>query len=145
METKLCKICGRELPLQMFEKGRHQCKDCRRAYRKQRRLDHPEIHRAQATRRQYKQGKWLNNIKTPCIICGEAEPVCIDFHHINPINKKFTISKHRSRSKEWLLQEINKCICLCSNCHRKVHAGLINLNDYTNESPFCTTGEGVTE
>ncbi len=28
----------------------------------------------------------------------------------------------------------------------KVHAGLINLNNYiANESPLCTTGEGVTE
>ena len=51
METRLCKVCGRELPLEMFDEGRHQCKDCRKAYRKQRRLEHPEIHRAQATRR----------------------------------------------------------------------------------------------
>ena len=63
METKLCKICGRELPLEMFDEGRHQCKDCRRAYRKQRRLEHPEIHRAHATRRQNRQGEWLNSIK----------------------------------------------------------------------------------
>lgn len=146
METKLCKICGRELSLEMFDEGRHQCKDCRKAYRKQRRLEHPEIHIAQATRRQNRQGEWLNSIKTPCIVCGETEPVCIDFHHINPVDKEFTIGKHRSRSKEWLLQEISKCVCLCANCHRKVHAGLINLNNYIiNESPLCTTGEGVTE
>lgn len=146
MGTKLCKICGRELPLEMFDEGRHQCKDCRRAYRKQRRLEHPEIHRAQATRRQDRQGEWLNSIKTPCIVCGEAEPVCIDFHHINPVDKDFTIGKHGSRSREWLLQEVSKCVCLCANCHRKVHAGLIDLNNYiTNESPLCTTGEGVTE
>ena len=23
-------------------------------------------------------------MKTPCIVCGESEPVAIDFHHINP-------------------------------------------------------------
>lgn len=39
-------------------------------------------------------------MKTPCIVCGESEPVCIDFHHINPEEKEFTIGKHRSRSKE---------------------------------------------
>ena len=146
METKLCKVCGRELPLEMFDEGRHQCKDCRKAYRKQRRLEHPEMHRAQATRRQNRQREWLNSIKTPCIVCGEAESVCIDFHHINPVDKDFTIGKHRNRKREWLLQEVSKCVCLCANCHRKVHTGLINLNNYiTNESPLCTTGEGVTE
>lgn len=146
METKICKICGRELPVEMFEKYRHHCKDCRKAYRKQRRLAHPEIHRAQATRRQKKQGEWLNSLKTPCIICGEAEPVCIDFHHINPADKDFSVGKHRGRSREGLLKEVRKCICLCANCHRKVHAGLIDLNNYiTNESLLCRTGEGVTE
>ena len=54
--------------------------------------------------------------------------------------------KHRGKNREWLSQEIAKCVCLCANCHRKVHAGLIDLNNYiTNESPLCTTGEGVTE
>lgn len=31
---KKCKICGRELPEAMFDEGRHQCKECRKAYRK---------------------------------------------------------------------------------------------------------------
>ena len=57
MENKLCKTCGKKLPLEMFDEGRHQCKECRKAYRKQRRLKHPEIHRAQAARRQKKQGE----------------------------------------------------------------------------------------
>ena len=40
-------------------------------------------HVNQVLRRQKKQGEWLNSQKTPCIICGESEPICIDFHHIN--------------------------------------------------------------
>jgi predicted HNH restriction endonuclease len=75
-------------------------------------------------------------MKSPCIICGESEPVCIDFHHINPIDKEFTIGKHRGKSRESLSKEISKCVCLCANCHRKVHAGLIDLHDYIiNKSP----------
>ena len=130
METKECKKCKRVLPLSMFDENRHQCKDCRKAYRKQRRQEHPEIHTAQAIRRQKRQGDWLNSQKTPCVVCEESEPVCIDFHHIDPTEKDFTIGKHRSRSRDWLSQEIAKCVCLCANCHRKVHAGLINLQDY---------------
>ena len=137
METKICKKCGRELPLDQFETGRNQCKDCRREYRKQRRKEHPEIHRVQAAKRQVEQGKWLNSLKTPCIVCGESEPLCIDFHHLHPTEKEFTISKYRSRGKEWLLSEIQKCVCLCANCHRKVHGGLINLDSYINKSSPC--------
>ena len=66
-------------------------------------------------------------MKTQCLICGETEPVCLDFHHKNPNEKDFTIGKRVSRSKDNLLMEINKCVCLCANCHRKVHAGIINL------------------
>lgn len=90
-------------------------------------------------------GEWLNSLKIKCVICGESEPVCLDFHHINPDEKKFTIGKHRNKSKENLLLEISKCICLCANCHRKLHAGLINLNKYLDKSSPCTTEESVTE
>lgn len=141
-----CTICGRELPEEMFDENRHQCKDCRKAYRKRMRILHPEVHRAQVIRRQNRQTDWLYSLKQKCIICGESEPVCIDFHHINPEEKEFTIGKHRSKGRAWLLEEIQKCVCLCANCHRKIHAGLINLNDYiNNESSSCTTGESVTE
>lgn len=56
MKTKLCTKCGKMLPLEMFDKDRNQCKDCRKAYRKQRRKEHPEIHLAQQLRRQKRQG-----------------------------------------------------------------------------------------
>lgn len=154
METKICKKCGRELPIEMFElehtqrgdRRRHTCRECRAKYRKQWRKDNPELCAAQAMRRQNKQSTWLNQQKTPCIICGEANPVCIDYHHINPNEKEYTIGQNRNKSREHLLLEISKCVCLCANCHRKVHAGLINLSDYINiESSPCTTGESVTE
>ena len=140
-----CTKCGRNLPDTMFDENRHQCKDCRKAYRKQRRLELPEIHRAQALRRQKKNGDWLLSKKTPCIICGESEPMCIDFHHIDPSEKDFTIGQKRNIDKNILQKEIDKCVCLCANCHRKIHAGLINLNDYICKSSPCVTEESVTE
>lgn len=126
---KECKKCHRVLDDSMFEQNRHTCKDCRRDYRKQRRHEHPEIHRTQELRREKINTEWLLSQKTPCVICGENEPICIDFHHINMDEKEFTIGKHRNLSKDRLLKEISKCVCLCANCHRKIHAGLIKINN----------------
>ena len=42
METKVCSKCGEEKPLNEFEKGRKQCKKCRKEYMKQWREEHKE-------------------------------------------------------------------------------------------------------
>lgn len=145
METKICKECKRELPIEQFElehtrkygdRRRGTCRECRAAYRKKRRQEHPEIHVAQETRRVKRVREWQNGLKTPCIICGESEPRAIDWHHTNPSTKSFTIGASFNKARASILSEIKKCVCLCANCHRKVHAGLINLQDYiSNESP----------
>ena len=55
-----------------------------------------------------------------CLLCGyNKHPVALDFDHINPIEKSFTIgTKYSSVSEELLLNEIKKCRVLCANCHR---------------------------
>lgn len=138
MITQNCKKCGKNLPIDMFElehtkKGdfrRHICRDCRKKYRKNRRIEHPEIHIAQETRRIKKVRDWQNSLKTPCIVCGEKEPVCIDWHHIDPSTKLFTIGANFNKARKTILSEISKCVCLCANCHRKVHYGKIDLKKY---------------
>lgn len=45
MDTKICSKCGRELPLDHFETGRNQCRDCRNARRRELRQEHPEKYR----------------------------------------------------------------------------------------------------
>jgi hypothetical protein len=62
-----------------------------------------------------------------CVKCGEMEPVCLDFHHINPEHKSKEVNAMYTASVEKLVAEIAKCAVICSNCHRKLHAGLISL------------------
>lgn len=71
---------------------------------------------------------YLDNVKTSqgCLVCGERVAVCLDFHHLDPSKKEFTLSK-ALRSNKKLADEIAKCVVLCANCHRKLHAGLISL------------------
>ena len=71
----------------------------------------------------YKGGK--------CIICKYDKYFgALEFHHLDPNEKDFSISKSgTTRSWEKLKQELDKCICVCANCHREIHAGLIDLNN----------------
>lgn len=67
---------------------------------------------------------FINSLKTKCIKCGEDDIRCLDFHHITS-NKIITISRLISQvgwNEDKILKEIDKCILLCANCHRKEHA-----------------------
>lgn len=68
---------------------------------------------------------WMKNLKIgrSCERCGESHPATLDFHHRDATQKTFTISsggRYRGSRKQ-VLAEIEKCIILCSNCHRKLH------------------------
>ena len=59
-----------------------------------------------------------------CKHCGYDR--CIDaleFHHTNSSKKDFSISrKGHTRSWSRVKEELDKCILLCANCHREIHA-----------------------
>ena len=61
-----------------------------------------------------------------CAICPETNPCCLDFHHIDAKVKSDnvgTLAKQGSRIRAFA--EIKKCIVLCANHHRQLHAGYI--------------------
>ncbi len=108
-----------------------QCKDC---YREHRKSYHPEHYRkygdeyrARARRRHAtirkllhtKMLAYLSNRK--CVICGEDDIRTLEFDHIYPPSKKFSISKGVTNGLRWevILDEIHKCRILCANCHKK--------------------------
>ena len=54
--------------------------------------------------------------------CGyDKYPEVLEFHHISPEDKEFTIS---GKNISWrkLLAEAKKCRLLCANCHREEEA-----------------------
>ena len=69
--------------------------------------------------------KWKSTLS--CSVCGECEPCCLEMHHKNPDEKEFSVSKLSNKSFKRVIVEAEKCICLCSNCHKKVHAGLVDV------------------
>lgn len=61
-----------------------------------------------------------------CQICGYNKCLsALEFHHIDPTKKDFAIGQNmKSLLNDSFKEELNKCILLCSNCHREEHEKL---------------------
>lgn len=70
---------------------------------------------------EYKGGK--------CCICGyDKYSGALEFHHKNSDDKEFGISERGwTISWEKIKNEIDKCILVCSNCHREIEAGVTEI------------------
>lgn len=142
---KICTLCKEAKPLSDFNKKKGskdglqpQCRVCSKKWFKKYYEDNKEKHKAVVV--QNKAAYMARNAEllletkrlNGCCLCEEQEPCCLDFHHLNPDEKKFTIAEAKSGLKTaWttIATELSKCVCLCANCHRKVHAGLVQVNN----------------
>jgi predicted HNH restriction endonuclease len=80
--------------------------------------------RAEYTRRRRdkRKDKLIEMFGDKCNDCGGTFHKCAyDFHHVNPLEKKFEIAPSLDRNWETILEEVGKCVMLCSNCHRVRH------------------------
>ena len=67
---------------------------------------------------EYKGGK--------CERCGYDKCIsALEFHHLDPSKKDFGISGNgNTLSIERMKKEADKCILVCSNCHKEIHDAL---------------------
>jgi len=73
--------------------------------------------------------KFVEGFDNKCTCCGLQDlPLVYDFHHLGEQEKEFSISG-RVKSWENLVNEAKKCIMVCSHCHRKIHAGLVEIKN----------------
>lgn len=126
---KLCGDCGRELPLEQFNKNKTKkdglqtkCRECSKKYYKnyyeanpkeKARLYSNSDEVAKAIRKE------LQDIKgsTPCVDCKKQYPYYVmQFDHIAS-DKEFTISQFGKRSRKKVMAEVAKCEVVCANCH----------------------------
>lgn len=115
--TKFCKMCKENKPLTSFYgkggefKVGHWCKSCFNKY--------------QSAKAVAKKKMFVRFRGNKCFRCkikhtGKNTPI-FDFHHINAKTKDADWSKMRQWSIDRIRPEINKCMLLCSNCHRMLH------------------------
>ena len=115
---KNCPRCNKVMSLDNFYQrrgvagGSVYCKRC---------TNDQTIERMRYTKRlciEYKGGK--------CEKCGyDKYDGALEFHHLDPSKKDFAISKKKAKSIDKLKPELDKCILLCSNCHRELHGGMV--------------------
>ena len=95
-----------------------------KAYNKKHYEENPEYHKAKAKRSRQNVTDWFKDFKSKlsCKVCGEDDPVVLDFHHRDKTTKEFSISDGLRRySRQRMLDEIDKCDVMCANCHRRHH------------------------
>lgn len=62
-----------------------------------------------------------------CQCCGYKKAIsALEFHHLNPAEKEFSFNENTNRSWSKTREELKKCILVCANCHREIHASLID-------------------
>jgi hypothetical protein len=95
------------------------CKKCRKL------TSNDKIRKLKEKAVAYKGGK--------CEDCGVVDLCCIyDFHHLDPSQKEFTISKVGNKSFDKIKAELDKCAMLCAVCHRKRHYYLSRDSEISN-------------
>lgn len=118
VNIKICPKCNKQFVIQDNGFNRRYCYDCV-----------PQTPKSGAENRRLIK-KWALEYKgNKCICCGyNACPDALDFHHLNEEEKEFQLS-NRNLVLDWekIKIELDKCILVCSNCHREIHAGYRSL------------------
>ena len=141
---KICPRCKEEKPLSEFYKNKrnkdglqHACKVCKSVYDSKyykENIDKTKYRKdrlAWKAQAREKAREFVESYKEDkgCHTCNESDPLMIDFHHMNSEDKEFTISSkiQSGLSIEKIQKEIDKCVCLCVKCHRRVHADKLTI------------------
>ena len=143
-ETKRCTMCKNDLSIDLFNKKKGtydglqaKCKTCSSEHSRKYYQSNKEKLKAQIVENnnRYRSALYelVNKLKASigCALCPENESCCLDLHHFNSQDKEFEISSAIRHKTSWsvIKEEIEKCVCICSNCHRKLHAGIKSVNE----------------
>lgn len=119
---KICRYCNKQFPPEDFgvakttEKKVYRRRKCKFCYYQ--------------TKKKLRDFRyiWLDKLKKSeeCGRCGLKDHRVLDFHHKDGSSKSFSIANGvvNGMNIDRLQTEINKCVILCSNCHRIVHYGI---------------------
>ena len=132
MVFKVCSRCQLDKAVDEFSRNRNTldgrqayCKICARDYKDTWR----SLSKTKAAQAASRTANWeacrevaIDHLRdNPCVDCGEADLVVLDFDHRDPTAKINTVSQmvRNGVSLDLLRREIAKCDVRCANCHRR--------------------------
>ena len=111
---KSCRICGNSFNTIKNGGSRQFCFDCVPTT--------TDLGQRTNFKRQAMKKEGVKRLGNQCLKCGESKYYLLDFHHLDGSDKDATPSRLIADSKiEDFFSEIEKCVLLCSNCHRELH------------------------
>lgn len=131
--NKICSVCHVQKLTTEFHKNntkkdglQTKCKSCSSAltkiyYRANTTLIKKTIRQNSQNRREIiRKNLWNYLLNHPCVDCGENDPIVLEFDHIDPSQKTYSIG-NMCRDMGWgkIELEISKCLVRCANCHRR--------------------------
>jgi hypothetical protein len=95
-------------------------------YKERERLRQARVHKIKRT-------EWQAfKARIGCQNCAEREPVCLEFHHTGAQEKRLggrsSFAMVLGWSRERMLTELQGCVLLCANCHRKASYQIIDVS-----------------
>lgn len=131
---RVCLGCSETFVQEWVKQPR--CKPCKRiydrAYHKSRPIDKKDekLRRIAERAVESKLYVWNYLLQHPCVICGEDDPVVLEFDHLDQETKLGNISELHKWSLLKVQEEIKKCRVLCANCHRRHTAVQMGWYEY---------------
>lgn len=135
MNTKICSTCKLSKNIDDFyylkseNRYRSNCKTCCNISSKRTRKIKDKTNFNSLLKKKEYNKKLIHRIKVykGCFVCGIKFSECLDLHHVNMKEKEMTPSEMTSKSTEFVKSELRKCLVLCTNHHRMVHSGRIEI------------------
>ena len=111
----LCRECGESEPAKFYKSKNHSCRTiCWKCTIAKNNKKIKEYRKAAVD---YKGGQ--------CAACGYKRCIAaLEFHHLSSGEKDPKWKTLRRCNFDTMKSELDKCILVCSNCHREIHAGL---------------------
>ena len=140
MNTKICTKCKKEKTIESFfiknkktGKRKAQCGECEKEsknkyYHNNRERVSKNVYQAKKLRIEVARKFVLEYLNLhPCIDCGEKDVVVLEFDHLKDKNKGISKMVSEGYNTQKILEEINKCVVRCANCHRRKTAKQFNF------------------
>lgn len=133
MEAKVCNHCLKEKPVKEFSwrwkalgKRQRTCRDCQKKQKNAWYKKNKETHKAnvyQNKKAKIESGRayiWEHLSVNGCIECGESDPRVLEFDHVRG-KKRSEVTRlvRDGYSTDVIQKEIDKCVVICANCHKK--------------------------